>query len=628
MYFCLLPLRYKTYFGILIDELYHMHKYLALVFLFSAFWAKAQSTDEQLAAQYMADTEYEKAQILYEKLLKKNPESIYFYQNYFQCLTKTKDFDGAEKLIKKQIKRFPDNAIFSVDLGVLLQLQDKNKEAEEEFNSILKQINTDEDKTIQIANAFISRNLTTWATSSLLAGRKAAGYETAFSNEIIAIYQKQGEWKKVVDESLILLSKNDNDLATVEGYLVRMLDRKTDVDYLREKTLLYLQKFPNKFVFDQLLLWVFLQNKDYRAAYRQAVAMDKKGKDEGLELLNLAATCLNNEQYDIAIDCYNTVILRGKAGYFYLNARMGLLETRYTKIANSYAPTDADLKILEQDYLAFLNEYGRSFNTANPMKQLADFYIYYFHDLNKGITLLEELSTMQRVQPKFNASCKLSLGDAYLIRGDIWDAQLLYAQVDKDFAEDPLGQEAKLRNAKVSYYTGDFDWAKDQLDVLKTATSQLISNNAIELGLKIQDNTGLDSTTEALKKFADAELLYFQNKLEQSLTILNLMPFQFPSHSLEDDIYLLKARIFVKKGNFEEAEKNYTVVFNKFGGDILADNALMELARIYEFQTNQKAKAMGLYKKVVFNYTGSLYTVEARKRINALKEEGVNDEKP
>lgn len=601
--------------------------FLALCF-FLPFNLFAQNTDEQLAAQYLADSEYDKAQVLYEKLLKKDPESIYFYQNYFHCLTKTKDFDGAEKLIKKQSKRYPDNAIFLVDQGVLLQMQEKNKDADAEFNDILKLINTDEDKTIHIANAFKSRGLTSWATSALLAGRRAAAYETAFSAELIAIYQKQGEWKKVVDESLVLLSKNDNDLAMVEGNLIRMLDRQSDVDYLREKTLLYLQKYPNKFVYDQLMLWVFLQNKDYRAAYRQAVAMDKKGKDEGMELLNLAATCLNNEQYDIAIDCYNTVMLRGKQGYFYLNARMGLLETRYTKIAKSYAPTDADLKLLEQDYMAFLTEYGRSFNTANPMKQLADFYIYYFHDLNKGIALLEELAVMQRVQPKFNAACKLSLGDAYLIRGDIWDAQLLYAQVDKDFAEDPLGQEAKLRNAKVSYYTGDFEWAKDQLDVLKTATSQLISNNAIELALKIQDNTGLDSTTEALKKFADAELLYFQNKLDQSLTLLNLMPFQFPRHSLEDDIYLLKARIFVKKGNFEEAEKNYTVVFNKFGGDILADNAIMELARIYEYQTNQKVKAMTLYKKVVFNYTGSLYTVEARKRINALKDEGINDEKP
>jgi tetratricopeptide (TPR) repeat protein len=628
MYFCLLPLRYKTYFGILIDELYNMHKFLAFVLLFITFGAQAQSTDEQLAAQYMADSEFDKAQVLYEKLLKKNPESIYFYQNYFQCLTNTKDFDGAEKLIKKQSKRYPENAVFLVDQGVLLQMQDKNKEADVEFNGILKLINTDEEKTIHIANAFVSRNLTVWAAAALLAGRKAAGYETAFSNELIALYQKQGQWKKVVDESLVLLSKNDNDLGLVQGNLIRMLDRRTDVDYLREKTLLYLQKYPNKIVYDQLMLWVFLQNKDYRAAYRQAVAMDKKGKDEGLELLNLAATCLNNDQYDIAIDCYNTVMLRGKQGYFYLNAHMGLLETRYTKISKSYAPTDADLKLLEQDYLAFLTEYGRSFNTSNPMKQLADFYIYYFHDLNKGIALLEELAVMQRVQPKFNAACKLSLGDAYLIRGDIWDAQLLYAQVDKDFAEDPLGQEAKLRNAKVSYYTGDFDWAKDQLDVLKTATSQLISNNAIELALKIQDNTGLDSTTEALKKFADAELLYFQNKLDQSLTILNLMPFLFPRHSLEDDIYLLKARIFVKKGNFEEAEKNYTVVFNKFGGDILADNALMELARIYEYQTNQKVKAMTLYKKVVFTYTGSLYTVEARKRIQALKDEGVTDEKP
>lgn len=600
---------------------------LLFLLLFAGVYAFAQNTDEELAAQYLADGEYDKAQILYEKLLKKSPESVYIYENYFLCLTKTKDFDGAEKLIKKQAKRFADIPLYKVDEGYLLTLQGKEKEAAEVYAGLIKNLNTDENQTIQLANAFVKRNLGEQAITTLETGRKIAGYETAYSPELITLYQRYGAYKKLCDESLQLIGKNDNRLDDVKNYLVPVISREADLEYLRERTLLNLQKFPGKSVYDELLLWVFLQKKEYRAAYRQAVALDKKSKNDGLVLLALAVTCLENSQYDVAADCYNTVIQKGETGMYYLNARMGLLDTRFSKLSKSVSYSTADLDLMEQDFKDFLSAFGKSFNTATTMKQQADFYIYYKHDLNAGITILEELAVMPRVQPRFQGECKLSLGDAYLIKGEIWDAQLLYAQVDKDFAEDPLGQEAKFRNARLSYFTGDFDWAKDQLDVLKTATSQLISNNAIEQSMVIMDNTGLDSTTDALQRFADAELLFFQNRLPESLAILNLMPFQFPKHSLEDDIYLLKARIYARQGNFADAQKNYETVFTRFGGDILADNALIELARLCDFQTNEKAKAMELYKKLVFTYTGSLFTVEARKRIAALQEAGVR-EKP
>lgn len=602
--------------------------WLFLLLLLFGFQGFSQETDEQLAAQYLADEEFDKAQVLFEKLLKKNPESAYFYQNYFLCLTKTKDFDGADKLIKKQIKKYPANYGFQVDQGMVYEMQGNKKAAEEHFNNLIKQLTTDEDKTLQLANAFVKRNMLSRGVETLLAGRKTAGYATAFSAELIDLYLKQGEYRKLIDESISWVTVNNLQLENVQTSLVRVLDREAEVQYLKEKTLLQMQKFPDKQVLDELLLWVFIQKKEWRSAYRQVVAMDKKSKDEGLQVYNLAAICLNNTQYDVAIDCYNALIMKGKENFFYLNARMGLLETRYTKAANTTGLTQEEIGQIEQDYLAFLTEYGRTTNTAPSMKQLADCYIYYLHDLNKGILLLEELTAMPRLQPKFTALCKLTLGDAYLMRGDVWDAQLLYGQVDKDFLEDPLGQEARLRNAKLSYYTGDFDWAKDQLDVLKTATSQLISNNAIELSMVIMDNTGLDSTTDALKKFADAELLYFQHKLNESMQILNVMPFKFPRHSLEDDIYLLKARILVKQGQYADAEKNYLMVINKFGGDILADNALMELAGLYYSRLNDKAKALELYEKIVFNYTGSLFTVEARKQIQKLKEEGVTGNKP
>ena len=225
-----------------------------------------------------------------------------------------------------------------------------------------------------------------------------------------------------------------------------------------------------------------------------------------------------------------------------------------------------------------------------------------------------------RLGANFIAECKLLLGDAYLMQNNIWDAKLMYGQVDKQFKEDALGQEAKFKNAKLSYYTSDFEWAKSQLDILKTATSQLISNNAIELALRIQDNTGLDTTEDAMKEYATAEFFLFKNEIDKCTEILNLLPFKYPDHSLQDEIYYLKAQVQEKLGNYEEANKLYTALYTKYNEDILADNALFKSA-IITLQILDKPKvAQDLFEKLILEYNSSLYAVDARKMYYGLKE--------
>ena len=261
-----------------------------------------------------------------------------------------------------------------------------------------------------------------------------------------------------------------------------------------------------------------------------------------------------------------------------------------------------------------------SFKTANSLFRLAELQIFYNHNPTDGSAILEKIIATPRLQIRFLAECKLLLGDAYLMLNNVWDAKLMYGQVDKEFMEDELGQEAKFKNAKLSYYQGDFEWAASQLDILKTATTQLISNNAIELSLLIQDNTGLDSTANAMKEYASAEFLLYQNQIEKCTQILNMLPFKYPNHTLNDEIYFLKAKVQEKVGNFEEANKLYTTVYEKYGDDILADNALYRSANITLYIFNDAQKAQTLFEKVILNYNSSLFVVDARKMYFGLKE--------
>ena len=71
--------------------------------------------DEQLAAQYYRDQDYEKARDLYEKIYEKSGQTSHF-QQYIECLFLLKDYDKAERELKSFIKKTPSYYKSFVDL--------------------------------------------------------------------------------------------------------------------------------------------------------------------------------------------------------------------------------------------------------------------------------------------------------------------------------------------------------------------------------------------------------------------------------------------------------------------------------------------------------------------------------
>lgn len=233
---------------------------------------------------------------------------------------------------------------------------------------------------------------------------------------------------------------------------------------------------------------------------------------------------------------------------------------------------------------------------------------------------------MPQLKGHDKAKAKILLADVNLLTGEIWEASLLYSQVEKEFKYDIWGEDAKFKNAKISYYTGNFKWAKAQLDVLKGSTSKLIANDALELSLLITDNTTLDTNTLPLFIFAQTDLLIYQNKFDEALLKYDTLLTAFPSHSLNDEIIYRKAQIMLKKKEFQKAAFYYSEILKDYSYDIWADNALFYLAELYEKHLNDKEKAMDYYKQLFTNYTGSIFVIEARKRFRTLRGDSASDD--
>jgi pentatricopeptide repeat protein len=587
------------------------------------FCLLAQQNEEQLAAQYFSNNEYDKAAQVYEKIIQQNPESSYIYENLLTCYFQLKQYNDAEKLVKKMQKRNDDNPFYQVDLGHVWMLNNQTEKAEKVFNELIQKLKGAEQETHLLANAFQKRRYTDKAIAVYIKSRKINNSPDMFAVQLAQLYAFKNATAAMMEEYMNVLLWNGNLLEEISGYLQNYLDRNEDFELLRTTLLKRMKEYPLNDNYAELLIWLYVQRKDFDNAFIQARALDKRNKENGLRMIELAQLAQQNEYFDAAVTYYQYIIGQGKNHPNYANAQAGAIEARKLKIISGNSYIQQDLITLENEYKAFISEYGKYYFTANTMRELARLYAYYLNKRDTAIVLFKELITLPRMEAKFTAECKLELGDIYVLNAEEWEAMLLYGQVDKDYKEDPLGQEAKFRNARLSYYLGEFEWARAQLDVLKTATTQLIANNAIELSLLIQDHT-IDSVEEPLKLFARADLLLYQKQYAQAEQLLDSLVVTFPRHTLEGPVLYKKAVLQLRKKQTDSAIALLEQLMKEHGSGIYGDNALFDLASIYEREKNDQTKALEYYSRFLNEYPGSFFTTEVRKRIRKIRGDTIN----
>ena len=583
------------------------------------------SPDEQLAEPFYKNREFDKALDYYERLYNRKA-SDQFYLPYLNCLIETKDFKKAEKIVKKQIKQYPDNLTFCADLGTVYNRSEQPDKAKNTWEQAVKSIKMD-DQVFTLANSFIAIRQYDFAISTYLKGRRISQNSYPYNFELANIYREKGDKVAMINEYLDALEINDSYIQTVQNSLQTSFASDSDQkqnELLKLELLKRIQKSPDKTILSEFLIWIQIQQRDWEGSFVQAKALDKRKKEDGGRVVALAQLFAQNESYDMSIKAYQYVISKGKDNAYYITSRIELINVLYTKIVSKGNYTLVDLTELEKNFNITIAELGKSAETEPILKNLAHLQAFYLHKPDDAIALLEETIALPQLTKQKQAECKLELGDILLMTGDIWEASLRYSQVEKAFKHDEIGQEAKFRNAKISYYTGDFKWAQAQLDVLKGATAKLIANDAMDLSMTISDATAIDTNEAPLLMFSRADLLAFQNKDDEALKGLDSINSMFPNHALADDILNKKAGIAIKHGDYTKAANYYDTIVKKYGDDILGDDALFRLADITENQFKNVDKARELYQQLLEKYPASSYVVESRKRFRRLRGDGIN----
>lgn len=586
------------------------------------------SKEEQLAAQYLNEGAFEKAADMYEKLYSRRPETLY-YNALITCYAEMKDVKSAEKLINKIMKRSPEKLSHQVDLAYIIDRSGDQSKAQKLLDKIMKELNPANDEQVSdLTNALLKREHPDRALKVLQAAKKAVNRMYNYQFELATLYFANNDYDAGFGEWIELLSRaNYQHMEKMQQQIqdIIMADEKgTRTELLKTKLLREAQKSPDNIIYSELLIWIAVQQKDFETAFLQTRAIDKRMRENGFRMLELARLAAANEAYEVAEQAYRYMFDKLLPQDMIIKAKIELPEMLFKKATESKDVNKEELVALESLLSSTYQEFKNSELSIPLAIKLAKLKAFYLEKAEPAIELLENIVEMKGIPARPQALAKMQLADVMLMSGDIWEASLLYSQVEKAFKNDTLGQEAKFRNARLAYYKGEFDWAKAQLDVLKSATSKLIANDALELALLITDNTTFDTTGEALRMFSRADLWLFQNKPDEALKVLDSLNILDPQSTLADDVFYRKAQISYRKGEYSQAIEHLEKLLTHHKQDILADNAVFMMADIYERKLNDKDKAMHLYKELMVDYPGSLYVVEARKRFRILRGDLVN----
>ena len=590
---------------------------IVLLLLIPVLPAIAQRNDDALAAQFFQSGDYEKAAVLYQKLLTQTRNPAY-YDPLFTSLLNLKRYDDAEQLVRRQLKSSPRQYMYSIDLGRILQERGEKVQASALFDQLINDLPKNEAAIRELGTAFYRADAYDFSIKTYMEGRKLLGDEHLFAFDLIGLYRFRKDKVMLIQEYLLLLETTPEVLPQAQNVLGNIFEDNADYDLLKSALLRRLQKEPQNISYSELLTWQFIQQEDFDMALRQTLALDRRLKEEGERVLSLSRIFSANKAFPQAIEALNYLIAKGPDSRYYIPARIDLLNVK-SKMLTAGKFNGEELLQLEKDYLFLLNEFGRNSGTAFAVRQLADLQAYYLQKPADATKLLEDLLQLPGLPPSTVGPAKLELGDIYILTGEVWEAALIYGQAEKQFANEPAGQEAKFKNARLSYFQGDFMWAKAQLDVLKASTSQLYANDALNLRLLISDNLQNETDTAALRIYARGDMLIFKNQPERALLTLDSIHKQFPSNSLADDILMAKAKVYLKQNDLTSSVVQLQQIVKDYSFDLWADDAIFMLAEIYETRLNDAAKAKEYYQKIITDFPGSLYVVEARKRFRTLR---------
>ena len=595
-----------------------MQKIFLFIFLIISSFNYAQQENPQneyvLAENYFRDGEYEKAAQIYKKLYDNSPFNTTYLKRLVTCYQETDQFLVVEDLLNSKLKSNPDQSFLHVVLGYNFERQQQTENAEKQYQLAIKAIETQPNYSGFIGSLFKEYNLLDYALIAYTKGMEKND-NANYRYQIAQIYGEKGEFEKMFQSYVTMVDENENYLSTIQRFVSEFItdDAENENNVLFRKTVLRKSVSNPKKEWNILLSWLFAQQKEYQKALIQEKALFQRQEVDLTNIYNLGVIAFNHQDFEAS-----------RLAFDFMLSSTNLVSEKL--LANLYLvkiAVETDNPTTEKLFQDIFTTYGKTKQTIAIQVEYADYLTFKKNNPSAAKEVLE--NAMKFSASKFEeARIKLKLGDILVFTAQYNKALIYFSQIQTQLKNDELGQQARFKVAQTSYFKGDFTWAKAQLKVLKSSTTQLIANDAAALYLIITDNEPVDSIPSGLTQFANADLLAFQNKTQEAIEILSTVITKFKGQPIEDEALFKQAKLFIKQHQFENAITNFEKVIALNPEGILIDDAYYELAELYANQLNNIEKATAYYQKIIFDYGSSIYLVDARKKYRKLRDDALN----
>ena len=575
--------------------------------------------DDFLAKQYFNDGDFEKAVVFYEKLVEKNPRRTDYAEGLIACYQQLERYTDAEDFLLNAIKGDYAYPTLLIELGYNFTLQDLPEKATVYYDKAIAKIDENPNFGYGVGYRFQKYALLEQALKAYSRAMEL-NPKLDYNYHMARIYGEQGDIDKMYESYLRLISEGktskSNVLRNIDAFITTDPENENNVK-LKRVLLQHVQKDPD-LLWNELLSWLFVQQKQYSSAFRQEKAIYKRMEGSSMQRIeSLGDAAMEDNEIDISKSIFEYIVENTNDEVTQLNAELNLIDIQIL---------DADEKKLseiQKKYDELIDIHRYKGKTLQLQIAYANFLTFKRDTPHAAIDILKK-SLELPLNERGKAFVKLALGDILVYDKKFNEALIYFSQVQQNLKHDVLGQNARYKVAQTSFYKGDFDWALTQLKVLRSSTSQLIANDAMQLSLLISDNSLEDSTQTALKKYARADLLGYQNKTKEAVEVLDDILQNHKGEKIEDEALLKQGELLEEQKNYEAAEFNYIKITEFYSNGILADDAHFALAELYRNILHEPEKAKAQYEKIIYNYQDSYYFPQARKNFRMLRGDSIN----
>jgi tetratricopeptide (TPR) repeat protein len=576
--------------------------------------------------------EYEKALDFYRQLYQESPDNFVYFDGLRRTCMNLKRYDEAKGLLVDKLRSDPTNMVMMCQLGDAYFKNGQQDSAMAEWDKALTLDPKNPNTYRAVAGTMSDDRLFDSAVGVYRKGE--ANSNAVFTSEMSRLYFLDANYAGSLRELLKGLETRQAPfvLSNIEAQIGSYSSSKEAIEQFTSEMEKEAAAKPDDADYRRLLGFLYMQKKDYAAAYGTYKWLDEHSGSPGSELLQFASSAYNDEAYQVAASAYkevagisrdNSVIVQALAGNANSLQQMG--EKDYAEGDRPCSTTDT-LQEFSQAlsvYEKIIEQYSDTRFLAPAVLNSVELKMEYFHDFSGAEKLLSDYSG--RLRPLTNDWILLRIR-LYMKEGKFQDAfstalgsiQSIPAEVQKmSFPNDGMASlydRIEYQAAVALYYMGLYDSSTFYLKKISSNPMSDAANDAIQLLNTITNNRG---NPPALRQFASASFMEESDQTSQAVAELEKLLDEYSNVPLAENARFDLAADYCRMGNVAAALKNYSALADDSTG-VFADRAEFRICRIYENTLHQSDKAIAEYENFLIRFPNSIYQDRVREILRGL----------